>query len=45
MSYDRVARLAVMLTPREGETRVGLGRSLILLRDQLHVLFGPTMQV
>ena len=45
MSYDRVARLSVMLTPRKGKTRAELGRSLILLRDRFHMLFGPKTHV
>jgi hypothetical protein len=45
MSFDRVARLSVMLAPRHGGTRAELSRSLVLRRDRFLTLFGPKTHV
>jgi hypothetical protein len=45
MSYQRVTRLAIMLSPRRGDTRTDLGRSLVSLREPIGTLFGPGTHV
>jgi EthD domain len=41
MSRQRMARLAIMLSPRRGDTRTELGRSLVSLKERIGMLFGP----